>query len=249
MTLSERFAEYICNAHLSPDDTALAQAIESRILDYLAVTCAASYYSDIAPVITRYAESIHADPGKPLPAPVQAFVNAAFAHVLDYDDGHLWAGIHAAGPVIGSIFALAPQFKPSGRQVMEAVMVGYEVEYRLGMALGKSHIDRCFHGSCTCGAFGAAAAAAKIMNLSQEQTTFALGLAGLAAFGSRQPLAEGQMSKPVQVGFVAERGVNAAFLAADANEPVDMTHLLEAARLEARKTDRPLSEAEVRGWV
>jgi ATP-dependent 26S proteasome regulatory subunit len=50
-------------------------------------------------------------------------------------------------------------------------------------------------------------------------------------------------------GSIRNIALNAAFLAADANEPVSMTHLLEAARLEARKTDRPLSEAEVRGWV
>ena len=213
MTLSERFAEYICDTRISPDNTALVQAIESRILDYIAVTCAAPYYSDIASIITRYAETLH-NSSTSMPPSIQAFTNAAFAHILDYDDGHLWAGIHAAGPVIGSVFALAPRFNPSGREVMEAIMIGYEIEYRLGIAMGKSHIDRGFHGSCTCGVFGAAAAAAKIMRLSKEQTTYALGIAGLAAFGSRQPLAEGQMAKPVQVGFVAERGVNAAFLAA-----------------------------------
>jgi hypothetical protein len=49
-------------------------------------------------------------------------------------------------------------------------------------------------------------------------------------------------------GSIRNIALNAAFLAADANKPVSMAHLLQAARLEAQKTDRPLSEAEVRGW-
>ena len=76
MTVTEQFADYIYGVRLSPDDRELTQVIESRILDYIAVTCSASYYSsDIAPVITRYADSLNPGAPKPYPVGVQAFIN------------------------------------------------------------------------------------------------------------------------------------------------------------------------------
>ena len=50
-------------------------------------------------------------------------------------------------------------------------------------------------------------------------------------------------------GNIRNVAINAAFLAADASEPVRMRHLLEAARTEYAKMEKPLSEAEISGWV
>jgi len=217
MSLSEEFARYFAKLSLATVDQGTLETAQSRLVDYIAVSAAASRYSNIPKTLAAYADAMSSGfgpghPDQPYPVNITAFLNAAFAHCLDYDDGHLWAGIHAAGPVIGTAFALAPRIRPSGASFLEAIIAGYEIEYRLGKALGKSHIKKGFHGSCTCGVMGAAVTAGKLLGLDEQRLAYALGLAGLAVSGSRQPLAEGQMAKPVQVGFAAERGVDAAML-------------------------------------
>jgi len=219
LTLSEQFAQYVYNLKLTEQDQSTIEAVKSRIVDYIAVSSAAAYYSDIPEKLIRFVDAVTATAcgesgeAKQHPVNMVGFLNSALAHCMDYDDGHLWAGIHAAGPVIGTAFALAPQYKPDGNLFLEAIAAGYEIEYRLGKALGKSHIQKGFHGSCTCGVIGAAVTAGKLIGLTEKQLAYAMGLAGLAASGYRQPLAEGQMSKPVQVGYAAERGIVAALLA------------------------------------
>lgn len=219
MTLSQEFARYVYNTELLAKDQETIEVVKSRIIDYIAVSSAARYYSDLPKKIELYADELSGGKcgekgtAKNYPVNIAGFFNAALAHCLDYDDGHLWAGIHAAGPVIGTAFALASKYKPSGKLFLEAITLGYEIEYRLGKALGKSHIQKGFHGSCTCGVIGATVTAGKILGLNETELTHAIGLAGLGAFGVRQPLSDGQMSKPIQVGYVAEKGISAALLA------------------------------------
>ncbi len=217
MTVSEQFAAYALGALLDKGDAKTVAETQSRILDYITVTCAASHYSDFMPKIAAYADTFKDKNGE-YPINIAGFLNAARSHALDYDDGHLWAGVHAAGPVIGTAFALAPRYNPSGFRLLQAVAAGYEIEYRLAKALGKSHIQKGYHGSCTCGVFGSAITAGMLASLTEKQLTYALGLAGLACSGYRQPLAEGQMSKPVQVGYAAERGIVSVLLAAQGME-------------------------------
>jgi hypothetical protein len=52
-------------------------------------------------------------------------------------------------------------------------------------------------------------------------------------------------------GNIRNIALNAAFLAAEegGGKPVAMEHLIQAAKLEAQKIERPLSEAEIRGWL
>ena len=217
MTLSEKFAAYVIDFTLGPKDEDIMETAKLRVLDYIAVSAAARFYSDLPKKLEKCADTLSGwDPetgSKICPINISGFLNGALAHCLDYDDGHFWAGIHASGPVIGTAFALAPRFRPDGMLFLEAVIAGYEVEYRLGKALGKSHIQKGFHGSSTCGVIGAAVVAGKLIGLDQSQLSCAIGLAGLTASGLRQPLIEGQAAKPLQVGYAAERGITAALLA------------------------------------
>lgn len=215
MSLSQKFSTYVKTLAFSEVDNTTVESVKSRIIDYICVTAAATHYSDLSQRLYRFAdELVGSEGGLPAyPANVQGFLNAALAHCLDYDDGHLWAGIHASGPVIGTAFALVPGCRPSGARFIESIIAGYELEYRLGKALGKSLIQKGFHGSCVCGVIGAATTAGKLLGLDEVQLTYALGLAGLGALGNRQPLVEGQMAKPIQVGYVADIGIKAALLA------------------------------------
>ena len=104
----------------------------------------------------------------------------------------------------------------SGKDVVAAVVAGYEVQIRLSLALvAKDHYDRGYHPSATCGAFGAAAAAGRVLGLSAEQIASAFGITLSQTAGSMQFLFDGAWTKLFQVGYAAMNGLIAASLAAE----------------------------------
>jgi 2-methylcitrate dehydratase PrpD len=102
----------------------------------------------------------------------------------------------------------------SGRDVLTAIVAGYEVCCRLGNALDPtSHYARGFHPTATAGTYGAAASAAKLFGLTETQIISAFGVSGSQAAGSLQFLVNGAWNKRYQVGAAAMNGVIAATLA------------------------------------
>ena len=140
-----------------------------------------------------------------------ALVNGAIAHALDFDDTHVGSMGHPSAPVIPAALAVAEWKGLSGKAVLEAFILGYEVENRIGMGLGMKHYDRGWHATSTFGRFGAAVAAGKLLGLSLEEMKMALGLAGTQAAGLR--LVFGTMTKPFHPGKSAYDGVLSAILA------------------------------------
>src|SRR5207237_629961 len=122
--------------------------------------------------------------------------------------------LHASAPVVPAAFAVGEMVGASGRDVLTAIVAGYEVCCRLGNALDPtSHYARGFHPTATAGTYGAAAAAAKLFALSKEQIIAAFGVSGSQAAGSLQFLVNGAWNKRYQVGAAAMNGVIAATLA------------------------------------
>ena len=115
-----------------------------------------------------------------------AFVNAVGANLLDFDDTHPETIIHPTAPVAPAVLAVAEQRGSSGLDVLQAFALGGEVECRLGMAVSPGHYARGWHITATCGVFGAAAAAAKLLGLDAAQTAHALGIAASQAGGARR---------------------------------------------------------------
>lgn len=143
-----------------------------------------------------------------------ALVNGALAHSLDFDDTHAAASLHPGAPVIPAALAAAELADASGTDLLAAIVVGYEVTCRVALALpAGAHYDRGFHPTATCGAFGAAAAAARVFGLSAMAIENALGIALSQAAGSLQFLANGAWTKRFQVGWSAMSGLVAASLA------------------------------------
>ena len=140
-----------------------------------------------------------------------ALVNGAIAHALDYDDTHIYSIGHPSAPVIPAILAVAEWKGLSGKAALEAFILGFEVETRIGLGLGPKHYDRGWHKTSTYGRFGAAVAAGKLLGLSLEQMKQAMGLAGTQAAGLR--LVFGTMAKPFHPGKCAFDGVLSAILA------------------------------------
>ncbi|RJF76087.1 MmgE/PrpD family protein [Rhodopseudomonas palustris] len=145
---------------------------------------------------------------------VAALLNGAFGHSLDFDDTHADSSLHPSAPVVPAAFAVGELVGASGRDVLTAIVAGYEVCCRLGNALDPtSHYARGFHPTATAGTYGAAAAAAKLYGLGAEQIVSAFGVSGSQAAGSLQFLVNGAWNKRYQVGAAAMNGVVAATLA------------------------------------
>jgi len=140
-----------------------------------------------------------------------AFINGAMAHALDYDDTHVGSIGHPSAPVIPAVLAVAEWKGFSGKSALEAFILGYEVETRIGLGMGTKHYDRGWHSTSTFGRFGAAVAAGKLLGLSLEEMKQAMGLAGTQAGGLR--LVFGTMTKPFHPGKSAFDGVLSAILA------------------------------------
>ena len=142
-----------------------------------------------------------------------AFLNGALAHSLDFDDTHAAGSLHPGAPVIPAALAAGEMVGASGADVLAAIIAGYEVTCRVALALpAGEHYDRGFHPTATCGAFGAAAAAARVFGLDADGVAGAMGAVLSQAAGSLQFLANGAWTKRSQVGWAAVNGLMAATL-------------------------------------
>ncbi|MBV9248217.1 MAG: MmgE/PrpD family protein, partial [Acetobacteraceae bacterium] len=132
---------------------------------------------------------------------------------LDFDDTHAAASLHPGAPVIPAALAAGEMTGASGAEVLAAIVAGYEVTCRVALALpAGEHYDRGFHPTATCGAFGAAAAAARVFGLDADGVAGALGTVLSQCAGSLQFLANGAWTKRHQVGWAACNGLMAATL-------------------------------------
>lgn len=141
-----------------------------------------------------------------------ALVNGASSHIVELDDIHKASIIHAGTVVIPAALSVAEANNKSGKELITAVVVGYDVCYRIGEAVSASHYYH-WHNTATCGTFGAAAAVSSLLNLNEEQTVYALGSAGTQAAGLWEFIEDGAMSKQLHPAKAAVNGVISALLA------------------------------------
>jgi 2-methylcitrate dehydratase PrpD len=140
-----------------------------------------------------------------------ALVNGISSHVLDFDDTHPETTIHPAAPVAPAIFALAGHRPVSGRDLLLALVIGVEIECRIGRAVAPAHYDAGWHITGTAGVFGSAAAAGKLLGLNEQQMSWAIGLAAAQPVGLVEMF--GSMAKSYHPGRSAQNGLTAALLA------------------------------------
>ncbi len=150
--------------------------------------------------------------GERLDALTAALINGTGSNLIDFDDTHLRTVIHPTVPVAAAVFALAEYTPVTGAQLLHAFILGAETECRIGNAVSPEHYEIGWHITATCGVFGAAAACGKLLQLSERQMTWALGIAATQASGLTAML--GSMSKSFNMGHAARNGLAAALLAA-----------------------------------
>jgi 2-methylcitrate dehydratase PrpD len=138
--------------------------------------------------------------------------NGALAHLLDYDDTGF---SHPTACIMPAALAVAERRRASGRDLVAALVVGYEVFERLSLS-GRSHEPalraRGYHPTSLYGCPAAAAAAGRLLGLDGNQMGVALGLAAANAGGLTQHF--GTWGKGVHAGNAARAGVTGALLAA-----------------------------------
>jgi len=141
-------------------------------------------------------------------------VNGAMSHVLELDDVHREAKVHLGTVIIPVALNLGSYLHKSGKDVLRAIVAGYEVMIRIAIGVGAaSHRLQGWHATGTCGTFGAAAAASYLMELDKIQIANALGLAGTQSAGLWAFIADGSLSKKLHPGRSAQSGLLAALLA------------------------------------
>lgn len=140
-----------------------------------------------------------------------AFLNAAGANVFDYCDTHLPTVVHPTSPLAPALLALAEMRRVTGPEFLLAFILGFEIECRVGAAVSPGHYPKGWHITSTCGVFGAASGAAKLLGLDERQHVWALGNASTQSAGLCECL--GWPAKSVSVGNAARNGLWSALLA------------------------------------
>jgi 2-methylcitrate dehydratase PrpD len=215
---------HFCHSLNSKDlSSETIERVNYLLLDYLGVAIAGSLTESSQPIYRMLTRSAPTGPatifGTPSHASPEyaALANGTAAHSLELDDTHQAGSIHPGVVIFSTAIALSEAHPDiDSARFVTAVVAGYEVAARLGIALQpKSHYELGFHPTSTCGVFGAAITAAKLLGLREEQMLSAVGIAGSMAAGSLEFLSDGTWTKRLHPGLAAQNGILAANLAAD----------------------------------
>jgi 2-methylcitrate dehydratase PrpD len=217
METTERLASFVAETRFETLSAEVVTAARRAILDTLGVVLAgageggsrilldAIGATSGAGAASIFGTSLRASPSQ------AALANGALGHALDFDDVNVNLRGHPSIPVLPAVLAMAEPRGSGGREALAAFVVGFEVECKLGRALGVSSYARGWHATSVVGAIGAAAACASLLGLDADRTRHALGIATSMACGTRQNF--GTMTKPLHAGLAARAGVEAADLA------------------------------------
>ena len=208
-----RLGDFVRDA--APPPAARARAAVA-VLDTVGVTLAGA--SEPASLIVRQVVAAEGGDacsvfGTPVRAGMSgaALANGTAAHALDYDDMCFVSLAHPSAPLVPAILAAAESRRLTGRAVLDAYIVGFEIEARLGGLMNPRHYRRGWHCTSTLGTIGAAAAVGRLLGLDATAAGHALAIAASQASGLKENF--GTMVKPLHAGLAARNGVLAALLA------------------------------------
>lgn len=219
-TSSRVIAEFASNLQFDDIPTEVIRRCEDLLLDTLGSMYAGSTEPPVQKIATFAKEQGPSDgraqlipSGEKTSPYFAAMVNAAAAHMVEQDDLHNSSVFHPACVVFPPALAMAQVLNASGKALLTACVVGYEVGIRVGEFLGRSHY-KIFHTTATAGTIAAAATVGRLLNLSTEQMQDALGSAGTQAAGLWEFLKTAADSKQLHTAKAAANGLMAALLAA-----------------------------------
>jgi 2-methylcitrate dehydratase PrpD len=213
--ITSKFTEFIVSTSYDQLPDGVIQKAKECFTDFMGVALRGSGTESgeaVKNIIRPGDESTVIGQGRSTPMEA-GLANGIFAHSMDLDDGHRLAMLHPGACVIPASLSLCEAENRTGKELIESIVVGYQVAIALGMMVNPGHRSRGFHSTGTCGTLGAAAAACKAMDLSETQITNALGLAGTQAAGLLESDHSGSMGKHLHAGRAAQSGILSALLA------------------------------------
>lgn len=215
--ITRQLAERAAHLRFEDIDEDAKAVARQCLLDWFGVTLAGARESCTA-IVAEDAEDQGGNPqatlvgrGIRLASRQAALVNGTASHAHDYDDVNMALSGHATVAVAGGLLALAERQDASGRDLLTAFVAGYETACRIGALVNPSHYAMGFHATATAGAFGAAAACGRLLELDAECMARAFGIAGTMAAGLKSQF--GTDCKPFHAGRATEAGLLAATMA------------------------------------
>lgn len=217
MTITKNFAEYIYNTTYEDIPTEVHRFVKLCILDWIGVTLGGSKESaseillDLVDIVGGNKQATILGKGIKTNLLLAALTNGTMSHALDFDDTHKDAGIHPSVCLAPAAISVAEYKKASGKDLITAFIIGFEIAARIGISAGYDHYDHGWHATSTIGRFSATASAAKLFGLTPEQIANAFGITGTQVAGVREVF--GTMSKPFHAGKAAMDGILSVALA------------------------------------
>jgi 2-methylcitrate dehydratase PrpD len=221
-TYLQRLSEFAADLSFSSLPVAVTSCVKEHMLDTVGV-CLAATRIDTSQMAIRLAaswggpeESGTFGTNARFPAAAAAFVNGTLAHSLDFDDTHLPSVLHPSASIVPAALAVGEAVGATGREVIAAMVAGYEICMRTAMAaydqsLGNSiFYERGWHATSICGTLGASVAAAKLYGLDANKIGNALGIAVSMASGVIEANRAGGSVKRLHCGWAAHAGIVAA---------------------------------------
>lgn len=217
-------ANFVCSFSLDDVDGSVRNAARFCILDSVGSALGASQSEEIRSISDTYMRwsgiglngktaSVWGQ-GKRANIFTALMINGLSAHELELDDVHTASKSHVGAVVVPAAWGVAEAIAADGKAFTEAVIVGYEVMGRVGKAMDvSSNRRRGWHTTGVIGTFGAAAAAGKLLKLSEDELVNAFGMAGTQSSGLWAFLAEGASCKKLHPARAIVNGVSACLLA------------------------------------
>ena len=194
-------------------------SVRRELLDYLGAAVAGR----AAAGLPRWLKALVDMGGRPdarvlggprVPAPTAALCNGYYGHVLEFDDTHDEAVLHAGSAAIPAAFAAAGlRGEVNGKEFCEAILLGVELTCRIGVATKLNLVEGGWIYTALFGHFGATLAAVRLVDPRPDVLRNALGIVYCLASGNHQSTREGAPTKHVQPGFAAANAITAALMA------------------------------------
>ncbi len=222
MPATEALAAYALALDAGKLAPATVEHAKQAVLDVLGIAARAKAESDTTKIVHRVVRDMDAGGkatavayGPQFSLQYAALLNGCSMHALDFDDTHELSSLHPGAPVIAAALPVAEAHAAGGRALLAAIVAGYDVTVRLGIAVRPHvHYARGFHPTATAGTFGATAAVARLRGATPAVLASAFGINLSQAAGSLQFSADGAQTKPLQVGLAAHNAVLAERFAA-----------------------------------
>ena len=217
MEIINAIASFIEGTEFEHLPSEVVSKAKEGVIDFVGCTLLGTH-NDTGKIVLNYVKRLEAKPevsvlgaGYKTSVALASLATGTCSHADDFDDISWSLPGHPSVTVLPVAMSIGELLNSSGKDILTAYLIGFELECKLGLALAPKLYQNGWHATSVYGCLGAAAAAAKLLKLSREQIINCMGIAASLASGLRANL--GTMTKPLHVGNCCQNGVTAALLA------------------------------------